>query len=300
VTDICIARHAQTGTSIQTVYTEIGTRCGGPRWSPDGQYLAFHATGPEQGNFDTYIFTVREDGSDLQQLTDSELGDASPVWSPDGERIVWCRGGELWSMAPDGSDAKVLRAEDDKRYYTPDFSPDGTQIACVVADADNLPIVCVLAADGSDITSLAPPSAHGATQPRWSPDGKRVAVCSYVGQYYYVYGYIKYYGIYMTDADGSNGKWVANSKSWPVPTASWTSPDWAADGRSIICLLHQDDTWLASIKLTDPTESAKLTSKEIGGRDSVSGVDVYVRPGVTPTRPQVVPAGSGPRLRIQN
>ena len=54
-----------------------------PRWSPDGQWIAFHSI---RGK-DQYLWKIRPDGSDLQQL--SPLADAIyPAWSPDGSRIA--------------------------------------------------------------------------------------------------------------------------------------------------------------------------------------------------------------------
>lgn len=54
-----------------------------PRWSPDGQWIAFHSI---RGK-DQHLWTIRPDGSDRQQL--SPLADAIyPVWSPDGSRLA--------------------------------------------------------------------------------------------------------------------------------------------------------------------------------------------------------------------
>jgi serine/threonine protein kinase len=54
-----------------------------PRWSPDGQWIAFHSI---RGK-DQYLWKIRPDGSDRQQL--SPLADAIyPVWSPDGSQLA--------------------------------------------------------------------------------------------------------------------------------------------------------------------------------------------------------------------
>ena len=58
-------------------------------WSPDGQRLLVLGF-PAAEQFDLY--TVRPDGSDLQQLTDDEAGEHEPSWSPDGARIVFAKG----------------------------------------------------------------------------------------------------------------------------------------------------------------------------------------------------------------
>jgi Tol biopolymer transport system component len=53
--------------------------------SPDGTRVAFASIGA--GHSD--IWTQRVDGSDLRQLTNDEAADSWPVWSPDGEWIVF-------------------------------------------------------------------------------------------------------------------------------------------------------------------------------------------------------------------
>lgn len=56
-----------------------------PIWSPKGDRIAFvRRTGP-----DFQIFTIRPDGKDLTQLTDTHGIDAHLAWSPDGERLLF-------------------------------------------------------------------------------------------------------------------------------------------------------------------------------------------------------------------
>jgi eukaryotic-like serine/threonine-protein kinase len=54
------------------------------RWSPDGQRIAFYSD--RTGAYE--IWSIGRDGSGLQQLTRSQ-GAHYPVWSPDGERMVY-------------------------------------------------------------------------------------------------------------------------------------------------------------------------------------------------------------------
>ena len=79
--DLYIARTDGTGLRQLTSGAEPIDRM--PRWSPDGQWIAFHSI---RGK-DQYLWKIRPDGSDLQQL--SPLADAIyPAWSPDGSRIA--------------------------------------------------------------------------------------------------------------------------------------------------------------------------------------------------------------------
>lgn len=49
-----------------------------PSWSPDGRWVVYASSRQGQGD----IYVVRSDGSNERQLTDTELEETSPVWSP--------------------------------------------------------------------------------------------------------------------------------------------------------------------------------------------------------------------------
>ncbi len=58
-----------------------------PRWSPDGQSLAFLAEDPDTKQ--TQIFVMPMAGGDPVRLTDGKQGVSSYTWSPDGKRIAF-------------------------------------------------------------------------------------------------------------------------------------------------------------------------------------------------------------------
>src|SRR5439155_8674766 len=56
-----------------------------PRWSPDGQQLAFvsNRTGLNQ------LWILPVEGGEARRLTDHPIGVGSPVWSPDGRQLAF-------------------------------------------------------------------------------------------------------------------------------------------------------------------------------------------------------------------
>lgn len=74
-----------------------------PRWSPDGQLIAFNAR-PE-GNCD--IYTVPAEGGPVKRLTDHRGVYENPTWSAGGKWIYFTSThtgrGQLFRIRPDGS-----------------------------------------------------------------------------------------------------------------------------------------------------------------------------------------------------
>ncbi len=68
--------------SVKTLTTEWDNF---PFWSPSGDRILF----TRQKNVDFDIFTIKPDGTDLQQLTNSPGSDGHATWMPDGKRIFF-------------------------------------------------------------------------------------------------------------------------------------------------------------------------------------------------------------------
>jgi len=106
----------------------INTRDMYPSVSPDGQQLVFQSN----RNGSNQIFIMNIDGSDLRQLGNFPRGAETPVFSPDGKRIVFDvyvgeDNNDVFTIKPDGSDLKQLT---DSPGYDghPHWSADGKRI----------------------------------------------------------------------------------------------------------------------------------------------------------------------------
>ncbi len=115
------------------------------------------------------IWVARSDGSGAVRITDTPAAETSPAWSPDGTRIAFERDGEIWTMREDGSDASSLGATGTR----PSWSPDGTRIAWEYQDPNqnDMGHLWVMNADGSDQELLEAYAYH----PAWSPLGNLIA-----------------------------------------------------------------------------------------------------------------------------
>lgn len=106
-----------------------GVRANSPSVSPDGALIAFVAGSDGTLN----IFTVKRDGSNIQQLTNFKHGEQvyNPKWSPDGKNILFdysIKDGRDVAMIPaTGGDVQFILSEPyDERNAV--FTPDGNSI----------------------------------------------------------------------------------------------------------------------------------------------------------------------------
>ena len=144
-------------------------------WSPDGQRIVFVANAA--------LYIVNADGSGQRRLTRNALPFSDPVWSPDGRRIAFENDWQVWVVNADGSGQRQLTRKG-AHNFNPAWSPDGTRIAFERGRRQRSPCswcpglwgydVYIMNADGSRQRRLT----RGASQPRWSPDGQKIAFVS--------------------------------------------------------------------------------------------------------------------------
>jgi len=112
--------------------------------------IAFERT--VDGNTDIYLMNLDRTG--LVRLTDDPAQDTRPGWSPDGQRLVFTRGGsgeetDVYVMNADGTGVTAL-TDTPEVEQGPVFSPDGSEIAFTRYVDPTFFDLYVTGADGSD------------------------------------------------------------------------------------------------------------------------------------------------------
>lgn len=166
---------------------------GGPLWSPDSRSLIYPTSPTCDARID--LFIVGADGSSpATRLLADGTNSVYPAWSPDGKRIAFLgsdpAGGVglyVTDVGPGGALSGGLAARrigtstGDLANVGPDiqWSPDGTKLVAVAATAAQQPggrgaeagDLVIVDPDGSGSSLLAEQGYN----PRWSPDGQRIA-----------------------------------------------------------------------------------------------------------------------------
>jgi len=112
--------------------------------SPDETMVAFTVKTVAEDNkkYFSHIYVANTDGTDLRQFTSGEVNDSSPIFSPDGEWIVFVsKRGEkkgVYKISTQGGEASLL-IDKDGSFSDLSVSPDGKKLLCVFTKSDELP-----------------------------------------------------------------------------------------------------------------------------------------------------------------
>jgi hypothetical protein len=214
-------------------------------------------SGPEYPIYDIpQIYTINEDGSDLQQITNFEYhtySDFEPRASPDGSKIVFVSKPigeietEIYTMDLDTGNITRLTNNSYEDIY-PDWSPDGNKIAFVsdrIGGGDRN--IYIMNSDGSNPQRLNLPSEllnHG--PPRWSPDGQKIAFdATETGSDY---------DVYVVNNDGSGLNKLVNSNYLDI------EPSWSSDGSKLAFTSSRDGNREIYIINSNGTNEERLTN----------------------------------------
>jgi len=178
------------------------------------------------------VFTINPDGTGERVLTNNQVRDGDPSFSPDGANIAFetFRDGfsEAYRMGADGSNPFRLTESGNNEDRSTNWSPDGTKIAFhstrdSASSGGNIPPggdpfeIYVMDADGSNEVRITNNLSRD-TFPQWSPDGSRLTfTTNRDGDF----------EIYTMNPDGTDPQRVTNSLTEDAHST------WSPDGRQL-------------------------------------------------------------------
>ena len=196
------------GTGMKQLTSASGS--GNPTFSPNGEKIAYAAN---YGADTRGIYVINRSGTSKKALTDNNnLPEYGPTWSPDGTKIAFVDGPDIWTVKPDGSGRHNLTNTPNSYEEDPDFSPDGKKIAFASKGKYKKPDIYTMQLDGSELTNVTDSRYVGEEDCVWSPSGTAIA---------YRKDLPENPEIFKKNADGSGrSKNVSNDPKYN------SSPDW--------------------------------------------------------------------------
>src|SRR5215471_19343446 len=136
-------------------------------WAGAGNLQPDLASSPVQPKME--IWSVAWSGGAPKLLAEGDL----PVPSPLGNRVAFIKDHQIWAVPIDGSNPAARLLFCRGQSSSPEWSPDGAQLAFVSAREDHA-FIGIFSSDKEPIRYMAPSTSLD-YRPIWSPDGTRIA-----------------------------------------------------------------------------------------------------------------------------
>jgi eukaryotic-like serine/threonine-protein kinase len=197
---------------------------GSPRLSADGRRAVVDVYDAVHDTSDIWVYDASS-GTGAKFVSGTQAHETSPVWSPDGGRIVFASDRkainvrtDLWIKPIDGGREEILSQSPDNRAPD-DWSADGRFLSCVVIPAQGKRNNQIWSLDLTGGNRASPLVADAISQgsSRFSPDGRWIA--------------------YASDLSGTAEVYVrpfpSGSGTWQISRAGGAFPAWRRDGKEL-------------------------------------------------------------------
>jgi len=175
---------------------------------------------------DGRLWRVDPDGAGVAMIPSAGRPTLSPAWSPDTRTIAYT------AFVPSGrplviqdlatGSRQVVPGSEYGVNITPEFSPDGKQLAFAHGDENGTDIYLYDVARHCCVTRLTVGRYYDNLSPTWSPDGQRLAfISSRAGSPQ----------LYVMSADGSGQEALAHFDFGS--TGQTNGPEWSPDGQAV-------------------------------------------------------------------
>ncbi|HDQ25928.1 MAG TPA: hypothetical protein ENN43_04195, partial [bacterium] len=225
-----------------------------PLWSPAGGSILYVS---KQDSY-TYLKVSNYDGSDARELNIKKSSDAAlfPLWNKAESRVLFIKDGVLTIMHANATNQRVLSrstlAKSD--YWMTDTK---RRVKLEYTDSGNIWRVWTINPNGKNNKKIFEEVCEGVTQPKWSYDGKTIAIGVNYG---------KTGSLWKFEKDGSH------------KTRLYTSPDditeleWSPYSNSLAFIAHKNLPFM-------PWEKGKTRELWVIDRDGTNARAVYETPG---------------------
>jgi serine/threonine-protein kinase len=230
-----------------------------PRLSPDGKRIALGISAG--ANQDIWVYEPQRDAS--TRLTFGGVN-AYPVWSPDGQYVVFTRLGQgIFQVRADGASQPQALTGSNANQIPWSFTPGGKRLACFELGKDQMWTVA-LDEQGGQLRAGTPEpflkSAFSDQAPSFSPDGRWLAYHSNESGRNEVF-----VRAFPLPASGQGGK-------WQISYSGGAFPRWSRTGHALV---YQSGDQLMTVSYTanDTTFEADKPRVWIASLSGAAGSD---------------------------
>ncbi len=190
--------------------------------SPDDKRLAFFQVDPDTGNADVWLMDLAS-GAPSRFTFDTAV-DFTPVWSPDGQRIVFASLREgapnLFQKMANGSGQEDALYRSTLAKLPSDWSTDGRFLLCGTVDPKTRYDLWVLSIAGDQKWEVFWQTPANESRAMFSPNGRWV--------------------VYESDESGKKEIYVqsfpASGAKWQISVSGGSQPRWRRDGKELFYL----------------------------------------------------------------
>ena len=229
----------------------------GPRWSPDGKYVAF--VSGQSDNLNIRVASV-DAGDAPRSLTSAEGNEESPRWNADSDQVAYVTDldghSDVYVTPLEGGSPVRITSEETEEFLG-DWSPDGQWLVFARRGNEESRGLWLRNPAGVNLFRL---TGEDDLAPVWSPDGDAIAFVRRSS----VSGEDSNRDIYLLLPEDDDD-WRGPVKAQPLITSPSAdhSPDWAPDGDTLVYVSERDgNPEIYTLETDQDAPPQRLTTNE--------------------------------------